>query len=76
MSNEEAEQFMEWVKARAPQPKREWVGLTENCWSLQQRRRGLNLASDAKNLTPFGEARPAMAFGTRSPTTAMLLGWR
>jgi hypothetical protein len=26
MSNEEAEQFMEWVKARAPQPKREWVG--------------------------------------------------
>jgi hypothetical protein len=29
MSNEEAEQFMEWVKARAPQPKREWVGLTE-----------------------------------------------
>jgi hypothetical protein len=28
MSNEEAEQFMEWVKARAPQPKREWVGLT------------------------------------------------
>jgi hypothetical protein len=29
MSNEEAEQFMEWVKARVPQPKREWVGLTE-----------------------------------------------
>jgi hypothetical protein len=29
MSNEEAEQFMEWVKARAPQPKREWVGLSE-----------------------------------------------
>ena len=29
MSNEEAEQFMEWVKARVPEPKREWVGLTE-----------------------------------------------
>ena len=29
MSNEEAERFMEWVKSRAPQPKREWVGLTE-----------------------------------------------
>lgn len=28
MSNEEAERFMEWVKSRAPQPKREWVGLT------------------------------------------------
>ena len=29
MSNEEAERFMEWVKSRAPQPKREWVGLSE-----------------------------------------------
>ena len=29
MSNEEAERFMEWVKSRAPQPKREWVGLNE-----------------------------------------------
>jgi hypothetical protein len=28
MSNEEAEQFMEWVKARVPEPKREWVGLS------------------------------------------------
>jgi hypothetical protein len=28
MNNKEAEQFMEWVKARVPEPKREWVGLT------------------------------------------------
>jgi hypothetical protein len=30
MSNEEAEQFMEWVKARVPETKREWVGLTKD----------------------------------------------
>jgi hypothetical protein len=29
MNNKEAEQFMEWVKARVPEPKREWVGLSE-----------------------------------------------
>ena len=29
MNNKEVEQFMEWVKARVPEPKREWVGLTE-----------------------------------------------
>jgi hypothetical protein len=29
MNNKEAEQFMEWVKARVPEPKREWVGLTD-----------------------------------------------